>query len=118
MKHFKVTFKRKDEWVHALIQDQVDTKRQLGIHTDASFEIIRLLKETITRDGAGGPVYKKDTRVDSLLQDVSMQDKQEVRELAAAMKSIPETWVAGSVLLKALDIIEGPQHSRKRKSDN
>ena len=115
MKKIEVSFKKKDHWVHDMIRDQVDTKRKIGIHTDESFEIVRLIKETLTGIHADGVVYKVDTRIGEVLKIVELQDKKHLTNLSEALKSDPQTWVAGEVLAKLQQISNGPPQSRKRK---
>jgi len=114
-----VAFKPKDHWVMKLIVDQVETKRKLGIPTDVSFEIIRLLKESITLDTSSGVVYKKDTRFDDILNDISIQDPEDLDTLIDALKAHNQTWIAGSVLAKLRSIATKPAPlPRVRQDDN
>ena len=114
-----VAFKPKDHWVMKLIIDQVDTKRKLGIPTDVSFEIIRLLRESITLDSSSGVVYKKDTRFDDILNDITIQDPEDLDVLIDALKAHNQTWIAGSILAKLRTIATKPAPlPRVRQDDN
>ena len=114
-----VAFKPKDHWVMKLIIDQVDTKRKLGIPTDVSFEIIRLLKESITLDSSSGVVYKKDTRFDDILNDITIQDSEDLDVLITALKAHNQTWIAGSILAKLRTIATKPAPlPRVRQDEN
>lgn len=46
-KSVDLAFRRKDEWVLEYLQAIVETKREMGIKTSLSYEIVRLIKNTL-----------------------------------------------------------------------
>ncbi len=58
-KNEKITFRRRDEWLHHCVQKIVDTKRDAGMTTSFSYELVRLARNGLLNEIRGADSDRK-----------------------------------------------------------
>jgi len=53
IKKEKITFRRKDEWLHECVTKIVETKRDAGMKTSFSYELVRLARNGMLNEMRG-----------------------------------------------------------------
>jgi hypothetical protein len=66
-KNIVVTFRRDDEWVLEYLAAIVEGKRELGIRTSLSYEVVRLVKNTLHNELKG-------SKLDALIVKEKLDD--------------------------------------------